>query len=479
MKTANDLSGPGDTMSKRNLPTELWKRFQEAKEAPALTRRDAEGALHRSTYWEWTRGVQRLAMGLVDWGVTPGERIGFAAPNSAALLDLMVAGWLIGGCVVPLLPGQERRDTLRALARAGCSVIVVRDEAERQRLRGPGGQLPPDLKFVLTEGAADAEACLGVEALSERGRDRLRRGGLNQLAERMFSQNANAPSLILYDTTPSEAMRGAHFSGEKVLLMLERIAHQMNLDADEPVRLGALLSYGWPGSFLLTMSALYAGKELAVADSARQLHEQLPELQPTHLLCGPAFLESLATRWQERLEGAPEILKQLSGSTQDDASPSRAPLGRLLGGLGEKATDRLLYAPIRSELGGRLRAIYVPEGQADPTWRQILERAGTRLLGYLALPEAGVSHLEHPQAARQGSAGRPIEGIATRQAHARQGEVGELWLRGETLFDGYWGGPGPRERNDEGWLATGLRVRLESGFAFIEPAPADAPLTEP
>jgi len=110
----------------------------------------------------------------------------------------------------------------------------------------------------------------------------------------------------------------------------------------------------------------------------------------------------------------------------------------------------------------------VPEGRADTTWREILERADVSILGYLALPEVGISHLEHPQARRAGSAGRPIEGIATRQAHARQGEVGELWLRGETLFDGYWCGTGPREINDEGWLPSGLDVRLESGFVFLE-----------
>ncbi|WP_158542628.1 AMP-binding protein [Lujinxingia litoralis] len=453
-------------MAKRNLPTELWKRFQNdaIKEAPARALLDEAGRLQETTYWEWTRQVQRLAMGLVDWGLEPGARIGCVAPNSAALLDIMVAGWLAGACLVPLLPGQERSDSLRQLARSGCTLIVVADESERQRLQGPGGQLPSELRFLLLEGSADSPSTLSLEALSEQGRSRLRRGGLNLLAERMFERPAHAPALILFDPTPSPDSRGALFDGERVLLLLERLAHQMALTSEAPVRLGALLSYGWPGAFLLTMATLYAGQQVAVAPSPRALHEQIAALKPTHLICGPAFLESLASRWQERVERAPELLKQLADHARD---PS--PLSRALGGIGEKAAERLLYQPVRSELGGRLRTIYVPEGQANLTWREILQRAGVKILGYFALPETGISHLEHPDATRPGSAGRPIEGIATRHANARGGEIDELWLRGDTLFEDYWSGTGPRTINDQGWLPTDRRARLESGFIFLEP----------
>src|SRR3546814_12782134 len=68
---------------------------------------------------------------------------------------------------------------------------------------------------------------------------------------------------------------------------------------------------------------------------------------------------------------------------------------------------------------------------------------------------------------RRGSFGRPVPGLETRivdpdsGADLAAGEVGELWLRGPALMEGYYG----RERHEtltaDGWYRTGDLVKTE------------------
>jgi benzoate-CoA ligase len=73
-----------------------------------------------------------------------------------------------------------------------------------------------------------------------------------------------------------------------------------------------------------------------------------------------------------------------------------------------------------------------------------------------------------------GSAGRPLDGyeIEVRDRDGepvRDGEQGELWLRGPTVFAGYWRRPDLTTRvQRDGWIRTGDAVRMKDGHLFHE-----------
>ncbi len=454
----------------KNFATQFWGRLQEYKERPALHVVE-EGKRVEVTFWEWTRRLQNLAVALMEEGFEPGTRLGLVAPNSRGWLDLAMATWLVGGCVVPLVPGRERRETLRCLGRSGCDWIAVADRGAFEQLRGPGGQLPGHLRWVYVDGEASGEGEYDLKGLEEEGRSLVRRGRTRNLAERIYGLKAKDPTVIFFDPEPDEGSQGCFFSGEKVAWELDAIAGQMGLKAeDEGVRVASALSYGWFSSFLFTVAALVNGHSVAVAPSLRQLSEASKTLRPTHLVCGPAYLEDLGKEWQRRLDDAPDLLRRLAGETGDPEADSTAILRTLgsVGSVGERAVRRLLYDPIRADFGGQLRSLYVWEGRADEGLHEILNRAGVALLGHFGLPEAGLTHVEHPEARRRQSVGRPVEGVAVKIDGVKTGEVGEICVKGDVIFDGYWAGEGRLEVDDEGWLYTGRRGRLESGFLFLE-----------
>lgn len=447
----------------KNFQKQFWTRFQDYKEATALYEIDDDGRRSVS-YWKWTRRIQNLAMGLMDAGFEKGTRMGMVAPNCRDWLDMAMATWLVGGCVVPLVAGRERQDTLRCLGRTGCDWIAVADTNERNRLRGPGGQMPDHIQWAVFDEEAEATEDLHpIGDLEETGRSLVQRGYTRQIAERIYDVDARAPALVLFEPEPGEDAEGALFSGQSVARMLDAIASQADISGDGDAVVAPALSFGWFSSFLMTVSALYAGKSVAVASRLSALSEEVQSLKPTHLVCGPAYLEQLAEQWQKRLDAAPDILKKLA-----DADGDRSALSSALGSLGERAARKFLYDPIGEDFGGQLEVIQVFEGRCPVGLHPILDGAGIALLGHFGIAEAGITHIEHPQARRPDSCGRPIEGIATKIAGAKTGESGELLLRGDTVFDEYWTGQGPREVDDDGWIHTGRRARLESGYLFLE-----------
>jgi long-chain acyl-CoA synthetase len=76
---------------------------------------------------------------------------------------------------------------------------------------------------------------------------------------------------------------------------------------------------------------------------------------------------------------------------------------------------------------------------------------------------------------RPGSVGRPLPGVEVQLVDEEdepvlEGDTGEIWVRGDNVFAGYWGDASAtaRVRTDDGWLRTGdIGVIGEDGDLFV------------
>ncbi len=457
----------------RNFPTHFWKRFQDHKERTAFIALVDKSTV-TETYWEWTRRVQRLALGLMDAGITAGTRVGMVAPNSQQWLDTAFAAWLIGACIVPLTPDRDRRETLRCLARSGCDWIVVRNENARLDLRGQSASFPDHLQWLVLEGEspktpASNDPINYFQTLEATGRDLGRRGHLNKLAERTYALDPAAPALILFESEPGPDPSGAFFSSGKLAVMLEYLGRDLPL-GDDAV-LAVLLSYGWLSAPLFTAAALLNGHCIAIAPTLSELNDNLQTLRPTHLVCGPAFLENQSDALKKRIESAPEFIKKITSIGSDATDASSNPLeslSRAVGTLGERAAQKLLYDPLIKELGGRLKSIYLWNGRVPKDVYELLDHLNIEILGHFGLPECGISHIEHPGARRQNSVGRPVQGYICKIDGSKADRPGPILIRSDTLFDGYWSETGPRQIDENGYLQTHITGHIQSGYLFID-----------
>jgi long-chain acyl-CoA synthetase len=100
---------------------------------------------------------------------------------------------------------------------------------------------------------------------------------------------------------------------------------------------------------------------------------------------------------------------------------------------------------------------------------QFMARTGLRVEQGYGLTEAapGVSATLGGDLLGHGHVGRPLPGVEVRIGDGSEPtEPGEIWIRGESLFSGYWpdgqGGPG-----EDGWFATGDIGYLLDGELFL------------
>jgi acyl-CoA synthetase (AMP-forming)/AMP-acid ligase II len=79
-----------------------------------------------------------------------------------------------------------------------------------------------------------------------------------------------------------------------------------------------------------------------------------------------------------------------------------------------------------------------------------------------------------PEDPAPGTAGPPLDGYAleVRDVHGEpqgEGQAGELWISGPTMFAGYWRRPDLTARtHQDGWLRTGDLVRIVDGRLIHE-----------
>lgn len=445
----------------RNFATHFWKKFEEHKERVAFVEATADG-VEPVTYWQWTRDVQKLALGLIDAGFAPGDRMAIVAPTRRSWLDLAFATWLVGGVVVPLNSGQARGETLRCLARAGAEWIAAESLSAIEELRGQGDKLPSHLKWIALEEARVGEPgpnTFELPTLLETGRDLARRGKLDKMAKRTYEIERDAPALILYPLVPGDDPHGAYFGGGKLAVILEALGGDLQLEED--ARFAPLLSFGWFFGLLTTLAVVMHGRTVVLSERAGDLETRFNELQPTALVCGPAWIEGQMQRFRKRIEDAPQFLKNMDQKS--------GPLGiaKALSSLGERAARSVLYDPVVKELGGKLDRVYLAGGSAPDDILDVLDGAGIDVLGAWGLPECGISHVERSGAQRRHSVGRPVQGYVCKIADARAEESGEILIRADVLFDGYWDDEGPLTI-EEGYLQTGVQGHVESGFLFVE-----------
>ncbi len=448
-------------MSIRNFSTFVFKRFDEHRDRVAFIEATPDG-VKPVLYREWTRDVQRLAMGMLDAGFEPGQRIAVVGSTCRQWLDVAFAAWLNGGVVVPLVSGRDRREVLRCLARAGCDWIAAESHAGLDAIRGQGDKIPDHLRWLSFEKlrlGAPAPNTFELPDLVETGKDMLKRGKLDVLAKRTYELDAAAPALVLYPLDPGDDPHGAYFGGGKLAVMLESLGADLQLDPAD--RTAPLLSLGWFVGTLMSLAVLTQGGTLVLASNARELEERLGELQPTILLTGPAWIEGQAHRWRERLEQAPEFLKKMDGNTEQRG------LGRALAALGGNTARSLLYDPVRRDLGDHVSRIYLAGGRCPDEAFDVLESARLPVLGVWGLPECGISHMERLGSRERASVGRPVQGYVCKIADARGEERGEVLIRSDVLFDGYWDDTGPRAIVED-YLQTGVQGHVKSGFLFVE-----------
>jgi long-chain acyl-CoA synthetase len=399
--------------------------------------------------------VEELAHGLLALGVRKGDAFAILASTRLewALFDFALG--LIGAVGAGIYANGSHRDVAHVLTHSEAVGVLCEDESQSEKL----GDAAP--QHVLTFGDLDE--------LRARGREHAR-SHPHAVAEAAATIDPDDLFTFIYTsgtTGPPKACMIRHRHYYAMVAKLDDLRDFVV--ADDVMLLYLPLAHNF--GRLMHLTAPYAGYTLAFCPDPYAVADALPAVRPTVLPSVPRVFEkvhgSVVAAFDEA-EGAKRAIiswalrvgRRVSRLRQDGR---RIP--RTLA-LQHRLADRLVYAKVKARLGGRLR-IAISGGA--PLAKEIAEFF--HALDVLILEGYGLTEcttaatVNRPTRFRFGTVGPALPGVELRVA-----EDGELLIRSDTIFAGYYRDAAATRDvlGDDGWLRSGDIASIDAdGFVTI------------
>ena len=467
------------TTSPQATPPAEWPL--PARTAPALWRYvldqgftvpaylEEHGAGWREVSWqEAGERIDALANALLAHGAGRGDAVAVIARTRLEWVLLDWAIMSIGAVVVGIYPTNTASECQYILAHSESMLAFAEDDAQRDKLASVQSETPAlrevfrfdDLAALEAEGRAYAAAHPG--AVEEASREI----GEEDLATLIYTSGTTGPPkacMLTHKNLVTAALRvNTHLDeGSDVILLFLPLAHTF----------GRLAHH----------SAAYSGSTVAFVAEATRVGEALGAVRPTVLPAVPRIYEKIHAGVLDQIEGGSGLKRSIGRWALDvGARASRLrragrPVPALLA-LQERVADRLVFEKVKQKLGGRLR---VGVSGAAPLGTNVLEffhSLGMLVVEGYGLTETGSSlSVNDPDDFRFGTVGRAVEGC-----EIRLDEDGEILVRSDTVFAGYFKDPEATAASftDDGWFRTGDVGEIDAdGFLKITDRKKDLIIT--
>lgn len=459
----------GKTLS--SLPVER-RTIYNLVSAAAAAWGDA-GALHQplgggeyqSYSWNEYRTIaEEIALGLRSLGVGHGDIVGLASETRAEfyLADVgVMTNGSVAAAVYTSLPPMEQMKTMTACEPKAVFIENAKAMAALESAGLNGLNVP---RIVLSGAAPGA---LTLEELRARGRAAAEADP--DLLGRILGETRPADYCILYLTS------GA--TGEPKMGLVTHNSLVANCDlgpkvlplGEEDSTLAFLPSAHITQRMVMEMLMIRMGVPVWFSEGLSKMPSELRTVRPTFFVAPPRVWERVYASITTEIKKKPAVARKLfyaalgvgsevNRARQEGREPS------LLAKSSMAFFNRVVFSKIRARLGGRM---LIAASGAAPLGKVLAEfygSIGMPLVEGYGLTEGGVVALNPVDRPVAGSIGLPLPGVEFNLA-----DDGELMIRSETLFSGYY-------KDDaataavlrEGWLYTGDIATIdERGFVWI------------
>ncbi|WP_368642721.1 long-chain fatty acid--CoA ligase [Castellaniella ginsengisoli] len=421
-------------------------------------------------YWERSCHV---GLGLEALGLPAGGHVGILSENRIEwVLGQMGAG-VIGAVAVGLYPTSPAAEIGYVLRHADVSVVICEDQEQADKVLECRAQLPGLKRIVVIEtkglrnfGPEDRALIATYAELEAEGARRFA-AGPGRIEAALARQRLDDIGLMIYTSGSTGKPKGAMISYRNMRAVAPGIIDRLGLGADER-HLSYLPLCHVAEQMLTTFVPIYTGAQINFGESLRTVQEDLREVAPTLFLGVPRIWEKLHASITIKMLEARPWARALYRHALRACTPFawRSARQRTLRQRCIHAFwSLLILRALRNFIG--LRQARIALTGAAPIPRNILHYfriLGIPLVEVYGLTEStGMILGQHPDRIVPGTVGEPILGV-----EHRLGEAGELLIRGDMVFEGYYKDPGQsRAALRDGWLLTGDVAAEENGALRI------------
>jgi fatty-acyl-CoA synthase len=396
--------------------------------------------------WSWAeldRRVDRIALGLIEKGIEPGEHVGIWSMNAPEWVVLQFAAARAGAVLVNINPAYRLHELEETLKQADVATLVVGlpfkssdfvamveslvPEVGHAHFRHVQSARLPALRRVVAIGERPGPGWLGWGDL-EQASESIE--ALERLAEREQAVHCRHVFNIQFTSGTTGLPKGAMLTHRNVLMNSYYIGQRVRYTAADRVCVPVPF-YHCFGCVLGTTVCSIFGSAIVV---------------PAPTFDARATLRAIQDERCTSIYGVPTMFVaqlDLPGHESYDTSSLR--------------TGIMAGSPCPL-----------------PLMNAVIEKMGAReiVIGYgltEASPIITMTSVDDPVEVRVGTVGRPIPGVEVKLIHPAtrepvpEGETGELCCRGHGVMAGYYKNPEATAQviSPDGWLASGDLARAQ------------------
>jgi long-chain acyl-CoA synthetase len=459
---------PADAPLPRLTAPALWRYVLDQQfETPAYL--EEQGEAWSAVSWQRAEErVDALAHALLAHGVGRGDAVAVVARSRLEWVLLDWAVMAVGAVVVGIYPTSTATECAYILEHSESVLAFVEDEAQREKLASLRNETPAlrelfrfdELPALEAEGRTFAGAHPGMldEAARETRED--------DLATLIYTSGTTGPPKACMLSHRNLVTAALHVrtnleDGSDVILLFLPLAHTFGR--------------------LVHQAGAYYGSTVAFVTEAARIGEALATVRPTVLPAVPRVYEKIHAGVLDQIENAGGAKRSLGlwalgvGARASRLRRAGRPVPAALG-MQERLADLLVFAKVKRKLGGRLR---VGVSGAAPLGTDVLEFFHS--LGMLVVEGYGLTEtasslsVNDPDDFRFGTVGRAVEGC-----QVRLDDDGEILVRSDTVFRGYYKDPDATAAafTEDGWFRTGDVGEIDAdGFLKITDRKKDLIIT--
>jgi long-chain acyl-CoA synthetase len=438
--------------------TDLIQRNAAQHPDVAVVGRKVGGRWEDVTAADFLAEVRAAAKGLIEAGVSAGDRVGLMSRTRYEWTLLDFAIWSAGAITVPVYETSSPEQVRWILSDSGAVAVLVETGAHEAAVESVRDTLP-GLKHIwrIEDDAVGTLRMLGSDVKDE------------TVDERSSLANADSPATIVYTSGTTGRPKGCVLSHRSFFAECgNAVARLKPIFTTGESSVLLFLPEAHVFGRLVEICAVLAPIKIGHVPDITSLTDELAAFRPTLVLGVPRVFEKVynSARAKAQAEGKGKIFDKAADTAIAYSKALEDPAGPSFGlRLKHKVFDRLVYSKLRAVLGGR--ATHAISGGAP-----LGERLGhfyrgigfTVLEGYGLTESCAATTFNPWDRQKIGSVGQPMPGSVVRIA-----DDGEVLLHGDHLFTEYWNNEAATaEALSDGWFHTGDVGTLdEDGYLTI------------
>lgn len=403
---------------------------------------------------EFATKVAGVVAALRSWGISRGDRVSILGENRHEWVVADFACLLLGAVVVPIYTTLTADQTAYMLRDSGARAIFVSQAKHLEKVLSIRSSTALE-KVVVMDDVDDDRAI--------RMSDLMRSGLANDLGSVGRDIRAEDLATVIYTSGTTGVPKGVMLTHGNMASNIGGFCRDFGFNAG--MRCVSFLPLSHVTARSVDLGLLNRGVTLAHLPQLERLPQALLQVRPNILLGVPRVYEKVHTQVDLKASKFPQ--RQIYQWALRVGKNNRAEVlsGRTPNSISWKLADKLVYAKIRSGIGGRVSIFISGGAPLGLPLAQWYADVGIRIHeGYGLTETSPVIAVNTPGEHRMGSVGKPLGNVKVRIA-----DDGEILVRGPSIFQGYWNKPDETKAAFiEDWFKTGDIGKLDDdGYLYV------------